>query len=99
MSEIITEERPRGLWQSTKLIGATVADTTVGVTVQGGEMAINTFGMGANIAKAGEIVSRNLIRAADLSEVIFEIETEALKLRRLKELQEEFPDLARWTED
>ena len=99
MSNHPVEERPRGLWQSTKLIGATVADTTVGVTVQGGDMAINTFAMGANVAKAGEIVSRNLIRAADLSEVIFEIETEALKLRRLRELQLEFPDLPRWTED
>jgi len=100
MTALPASERPRGLWQSTKLIGASVADATVGVTVAGGDMLVNTFGAGANIARAGEIVSRNAVRAADFSETIFEIEIEAQKLRRLAELKVEFPELDRWkTED
>lgn len=93
MTDIV---RPRGVWQSTKLVTATVADTAIEVTVKGGSMVSNGFGAGANLMQAAEIVSRNAIRAADFSEEIFEIELDALRISRLKELQEQHPELDRW---
>jgi len=78
-------DRPRGLWMSTKLVGASATDT-----------AVEVMGAVSTLAHASNILANNAVIGAEFSNTIFEIETEALLATRLAELKLEHPDLPRW---